>query len=100
MPKSCVALPQESPMSPRTIECRIAWAALAMRALLGACAVASCAVAVAQDAYPNRSVKSIAPQPPRGGVDLVARIIAEKLPVGLGPTFWADNTASAGRPTP
>ena len=46
--------------------------------------VASVAQAVAQDAYPNHPVKIIAPQGPGGGVDLVARLIADKLRVALG----------------
>jgi tripartite-type tricarboxylate transporter receptor subunit TctC len=50
----------------------------------------------AQDAYPNRPVKIIAPQAPGGGVDLVARIIADKLRLALGQPFVVDNQAGAG----
>ena len=67
-----------------------------MRVLLTCCALVACAAAVAQDAYPSRSVKIIAPQAPGGGVDLVARIIAEKLRIALGQTFWIENVAGAG----
>jgi tripartite-type tricarboxylate transporter receptor subunit TctC len=52
--------------------------------------------AIAQDSYPNRSVKIIAPQAPGGGVDLVARIIAERLGAAMGQTFWIENQAGAG----
>jgi len=50
----------------------------------------------AQDAYPNRPVRIIAPQAPGGGVDLVARIIAERLGRALGGTFIVENQAGAG----
>ena len=52
--------------------------------------------AIAQDAYPNRPVKIIAPQAPGGGVDLVARLIAERLGRALGATFIVENQAGAG----
>jgi predicted outer membrane repeat protein len=52
--------------------------------------------AIAQDAYPTRPVKLIAPQAPGGGVDLVARIIAERLGRALGTTFVVENQAGAG----
>jgi tripartite-type tricarboxylate transporter receptor subunit TctC len=52
--------------------------------------------AIAQDGYPSRPVKIIAPQAPGGGVDLVARIIGEKLSRALGQSFIVDNQAGAG----
>ena len=52
--------------------------------------------AIAQDNYPNRPVKIIAPQAPGGGVDLVARIIADKLRLALGQPFVVENQAGAG----
>jgi tripartite-type tricarboxylate transporter receptor subunit TctC len=55
-----------------------------------------CGPANAQDAYPNRPVKIIAPQAPGGGVDLVARIMAERLGAALGQSFVVDNQAGAG----
>ncbi|HXD41947.1 MAG TPA: tripartite tricarboxylate transporter substrate binding protein [Ramlibacter sp.] len=50
----------------------------------------------AQAPYPSRPVKIIAPQAPGGGVDLVARIVAEKLSRDLGQNFVIDNQAGAG----
>jgi tripartite-type tricarboxylate transporter receptor subunit TctC len=50
----------------------------------------------AQDNYPNRPVKIIAPQAPGGGVDLVARIIADKLRLAMGQPFVVENQAGAG----
>ena len=43
--------------------------------------------ALAQDSYPSRPVKIIAPQAPGGGVDLVARIVADRLRVAMGQPF-------------
>src|SRR5450432_2541592 len=54
------------------------------------------APAVAQDDYPTRPVKIIAPQAPGGGVDLVARIIADRLRIAMGQTFVVENQAGAG----
>ena len=54
------------------------------------------APAIAQDAYPSRPVKIIAPQAPGGGVDLVARIIADRLSTSMGQPFVIDNQAGAG----
>jgi tripartite-type tricarboxylate transporter receptor subunit TctC len=52
--------------------------------------------AIAQDNYPSRPVKIIAPQAPGGGVDLVARIIADRLRVAMGQSFVIENQAGAG----
>ena len=48
------------------------------------------------DGYPSRPVKIIAPQAPGGGVDLVARIMADKLRIALGQSFVVENQAGAG----
>ena len=65
--------------------------------LLSAAAIfATGAPAAAQDGYPNRPVKLVAPQNPGGGVDLVARIIADKLHAALGQPFVVENQAGAG----
>ena len=66
------------------------------RALPLALVLTTGAAAFAQDNYPNRLVKIIAPQAPGGGVDLVARIIAEKLQTALRQPFVVDNQAGAG----
>ena len=50
----------------------------------------------AQAPYPNRPVKIIAPQAPGGGVDLVGRIIADRLSRAIGQSFVIENLAGAG----
>src|SRR5712671_1539366 len=65
-------------------------------ALLLAVVLAPGRPAVAQENYPSRPVKIIAPQAPGGGVDLVARIIADRLRVAMGQPFLVENQAGAG----
>jgi len=50
----------------------------------------------AQGAYPNRPVKIIAPVQPGGGVDLVARTMAEQLSKVFGQAFVVENLAGGG----
>ena len=50
----------------------------------------------AQTPYPNRPVKIVAPQAPGGGVDLVGRIIADRLGRAMGQSFVIENQAGAG----
>src|SRR5580704_6584543 len=45
----------------------------------------------AQPAYPSRAVTLIVPFPAGGGVDAVARIVAEKMSAGLGQQVIIDN---------
>jgi len=47
--------------------------------LLGALSLSHAPTLWAQDAYPNRAIRVIVPQPPGGGFDFVARAIADKL---------------------
>ena len=49
------------------------------------------APAVAQDVYPNRTVTLVVPYPPGGGVDVLARVVAEKLSGVLGHQVIVDN---------
>lgn len=50
----------------------------------------------AQETYPARPVRVIAPQAPGGGVDLVGRIVADRLGREMGQAFVIDNQAGAG----
>jgi tripartite-type tricarboxylate transporter receptor subunit TctC len=75
----------------RRCAARLRVAALALLA-----AVIPVSRTIAQDSYPSRPVKIIAPQAPGGGVDLVARIMAERLGRAVGQSFIVDNQAGAG----
>src|SRR5258705_3679452 len=70
-----------------------------MRRLLRAAAAAAvvrvvCTQAPAQD-YPTRSITLIVPYPPGGGVDAMARVVAEKLSAAVGQQVVVDNRAAA-----
>ena len=52
--------------------------------------------AFAQQSYPNKPIKMIAPYPPGGGVDTVARLVAERLSVRIGQTIAVENRPGAG----
>lgn len=67
------------------------------RATLAAAVAAIAGAGHAQTAlYPNRTVKIIAPVAPGGGVDLVARTVAERLQKALGQPFIVDNMSGGG----
>jgi len=55
----------------------------------------ACATAGAQQ-YPARPVRFIVPNPPGGGTDLVARIVAQKMSEQWGQNLVVDNRAGAG----
>ena len=68
-----------------------------MRSFFKAAAVAAvafgvCAGAFGQD-YPTRTITLVVPYPPGGGVDAMARVVAEKLAVALGQQVVVENRA-------
>ncbi|HUR89461.1 MAG TPA: tripartite tricarboxylate transporter substrate binding protein [Ramlibacter sp.] len=65
------------------------------RTLISLFALAGVA-ARAQAPYPTHPVRIIAPQAPGGGVDLIGRIVADKLTQVFGQGFVIDNQAGAG----
>ena len=70
------------------------------RLLVSLCAVAGlalncCSTALAQ-AWPAKPIRLIAPYPPGGGVDTVARLLAERLGARLGQIVTVDNKPGAG----
>ena len=62
--------------------------------LLVAAAVPSGACAA--QTYPERPVRFLVPNPPGGGTDLVARIVAQKVSEKWGVNLVVDNRAGAG----
>ena len=71
----------------------------ARQLLLGAamaCSFASAQTHAQAQAYPARSVRVIVPFTPGGGVDIVARAIAQKMQENMGQPFVIDNRAGAG----
>jgi tripartite-type tricarboxylate transporter receptor subunit TctC len=62
---------------------------------LVAIAAAVAGAAQAKD-YPERPVKIIVPYSPGGAVDVIARIMAQKLSEGTGGQFYVENLAGAG----
>jgi tripartite-type tricarboxylate transporter receptor subunit TctC len=61
--------------------------------LAALCALTVCAVAAD---YPTRPVTIIVPFPPGGGVDAMARVVADKLSQALHQQFIVDNRGGAG----
>jgi tripartite-type tricarboxylate transporter receptor subunit TctC len=51
---------------------------------------------MAQEAYPTKTVRILAPVAPGGGVDLIARTVAERLTKALGQTFIVENQSGGG----
>jgi tripartite-type tricarboxylate transporter receptor subunit TctC len=61
------------------------------------CGVAFSTLCLAQSsAYPNKPVKLIAPVAPGGGLDLIARLLAERLGRNLGQNVVVENISGGG----
>ena len=65
------------------------------RSLLVLLALSVAAPAISQQ-YPTRAVRLIVASSPGSGVDIVSRIVAQKLSAGLGQQVFVDNRAGAG----
>ncbi len=64
--------------------------------LTAASTCATCGIAHAEDAYPQKPIRLIVPYSPGGGTDNVARIVAEKVSRQLGQPVIVENKPGAG----
>jgi tripartite-type tricarboxylate transporter receptor subunit TctC len=79
----------------RTLRMRSAWrTALALFA--AAAGLAMVVPAMAADAWPARPIRIIVPQPPGGGFDATARLLADKLGPLLGQPIIVENKPGSG----
>jgi tripartite-type tricarboxylate transporter receptor subunit TctC len=62
----------------------------------GAAALASLSQIASAETYPTRPVRMIVPFAPGGPVDVLTRLIAQKLTQSLGQQFYVENQAGAG----
>lgn len=69
-----------------------AFAVLAASAL---CGVAAAMPAMAQDAYPAKVIRIIAPFPPGGTTDVLCRVVAQRLTDALGRQVIVENRPGA-----
>ncbi len=58
-------------------------------------ALSASELALAQDAYPTRSIRMVVAYPPGGGTDIVGRMVAQKLSEVFGHTVVVDNRGGA-----
>ena len=63
--------------------------------LVAACGAAMASPALAQASYPDHPVKVIVALPAGGSVDMIARVVSQKLTAEMGQPFVVDNRAGA-----
>ena len=64
---------------------------LFLRSILAAAALAACVTSSWAQSYPSRPVRVIIPFPPGGTLDLVGRMLAQKMSESTGQSFVVDN---------
>jgi tripartite-type tricarboxylate transporter receptor subunit TctC len=68
---------------------------IAMLALAGAASMLAASPGEAQTSYPSRPIRLVVGFPPGGGVDVIARLFAEKLTASLGQSVVVENRPGA-----
>ena len=63
-------------------------------AAVAACVALTPSVATAQ-AYPSKPIKIIVPAPPGGAIDIIARVVGDKLSASMGQPVVVDNKPGA-----
>lgn len=66
-----------------------------MKRLLAVLALIAIPVFAAAQSYPSRTVRIVVPFPPGGSVDLIARVLAQRLGEQMGQQFIVDNRTGA-----
>jgi tripartite-type tricarboxylate transporter receptor subunit TctC len=71
-----------------------------MKQLVAALAVLLLAPAIpgsgfGQEPYPNQTIRIVAPYPPGGGIDIIARLLAEPMREALGRPVIVENKPGA-----
>jgi tripartite-type tricarboxylate transporter receptor subunit TctC len=85
----------ETEQRKQDMRCRDRRGSIATAAVLVLAALLAPCLAAAADKYPLRPITLIVPFPAGGGVDAVARIVADKLAAALGQPFVIDNRGGA-----
>ena len=78
-------------MLKNSLRCRSAWSA----ALCAFAMITFQSAAQAADPYPSKPIRLVLPQPPGGAVDLVGRLLAQRMSESLGRTVVVDNRPGA-----
>ena len=66
------------------------------RAVLASVLTLAGAVTASGQVWPDRSIKFVVPQPPGGGFDMMARLMADRLQQQLGQSIVVENRTGAG----
>jgi len=66
-----------------------------LRKLIAAAAFLSASFAVHGQAYPAKPIRMVAPYPPGASMDIVARMLGQKMGESMGQTFVVENKAGA-----
>jgi tripartite-type tricarboxylate transporter receptor subunit TctC len=67
-----------------------------LAALLSACCAMPAALAQSAAAYPSKAIRIVVPYPAGGGIDVLSRVLGERLSRSLGQPVLIDNKPGAG----